>query len=61
MELFRYGMDWLDRFPERVRQITLDDVNKAARDHIKPGQYWMVVLGPVTKEDLGLTDVEWIE
>jgi zinc protease len=61
MELYSYGMDWLDRFPDKVRAVTLDDVNQAARDHIKPGQYWMVVLGPVTKEKLGLTDVEWIE
>jgi zinc protease len=61
MELFRYGMDWLDRFPDRIRAVTLDQVNAAAREHISPGKYWMVIIGPVTKEDLGLTDVEWIE
>jgi zinc protease len=61
MELYGYGMDWLDKFPDKVRAVTLDAVNKAAREHISPDHYWMVVLGPVTKEDLGLTDVEWIE
>lgn len=61
MELYGYGMDWLDKFPDKVRAVTLDEVNKAARDHLAPGKYWMVVLGPVTKADLGLTDVEWIE
>jgi len=61
MELYGYGMDWLEKFPDKVRAVTLDDVNKTAREYIHPGQYWMVVLGPVTKEDLGLTDVEWIE
>jgi zinc protease len=61
MELYGYGMDWLDKFPDKVRAVTLDDVNKTARDHIHPGKYWMVVLGPVTREELGLTDVEWIE
>jgi zinc protease len=61
MELFRYGMDWLDRFPDRIRAVTLDQVNAAAREHLSPGKYWMVIIGPVTKEDLGLTDVEWIE
>ncbi len=61
MELYGYGMDWLDKFPDKVRGVTLDEVNKAARDHLAPGKYWMVVLGPVTKEELGLTDVEWIE
>ena len=61
MELYGYGMDWLDKFPDKVRAVTLDEVNKTARDHLAPGKYWMVVLGPVTKEELGLTDVEWIE
>jgi len=61
MELYDYGMDWLDKFPDKIRAVTIDDVNQAARDHLAPGKYWMVVLGPVTKEDLGLTDVEWIE
>jgi len=61
MELYGYGMDWLNTFPAKVEAITLDQINKAARDHLNPGHYWMVVLGPVTMEDLGLTDVEWIE
>ena len=61
MELYGYGMDWLDKFPDEVRAVTLDEVNKAARGHLAPGKYWMVVLGPATKDDLGLTDVEWIE
>ena len=61
MELLGYGMDWLETFPVRVSAVTLEQANQAARDHVRPGQYWMVILGPVTKEDLGLTDVEWIE
>jgi zinc protease len=61
MELYGYGMDWLDKFPDKVRAVTLGEVNKAARDHLNPDHYWMVVLGPVTKEELGLTDVDWIE
>ena len=61
MELYGYGMDWLDRFPDKINAVTLEAINKAAREHISPGQYWMVVLGPVTREELGLTDVEWIE
>jgi zinc protease len=60
MELYGYGMDWLDKFPDKVGAITLDEVNRAAREHLNPDHYWMVVLGPVTKEELGLTDVEWL-
>jgi zinc protease len=61
LELYRLGLDWLDAFPDRVRAVTLGDVNKAARDHLRPGDYVMVIMGPVTKDDLGLTGVEWIE
>jgi zinc protease len=61
MELYNYGIDWLDKFPDKVRAVTIEEVNKTARDHLAPGKYWMVVLGPVTKEELGLTDVDWIE
>jgi len=61
MELYGFGMDWLDKFPDKVRAVTLDEVNKTARDHLTPSKYWMVVLDPVTREELGLTDVEWIE
>lgn len=61
MELYGYGMDWLDKFPDKIKATKLAAVNQAARDHLMPGKYWMVVLGPATKEDLGLTDVEWIE
>ena len=61
MELYGYGLDWLTNFPDKVRAVTLDQVNRAARDRLSPGHYWMVVIGPMTKDDLGLTDVVWIE
>jgi zinc protease len=61
IELYHLGLDWLDKFPDRIRAVTLDQVNQAARDHIRPGQYYMVVIGNVTKDDLGLTDVDWVE
>jgi zinc protease len=61
IELYRLGLDWLDRFPDRVRAITLDQVNAAMRKHLSPGNYYMVVMGNVTRDDLGLKDVEWIE
>ena len=50
-----------DMIPDKVRAVTLDEVNKAARERLSPGHYWMVVIGPMTKDDLGLTDVEWLE
>jgi zinc protease len=61
MELYRLGMDFLEKYPDRVRAVTLDRINAAARNRLQPGHYFMVVMGNVTREDLGLTDVDWIE
>ncbi len=61
VELYHYGIDWLEKFPDKVRAVTLEQVNQAAHERLFPGNYVMVIMGNVTKEDLGLTDVEWIE
>jgi zinc protease len=61
VELYGLGLDWLDKYPSRIRALTLDDLNRAMQSHIHPGQYIMVVIGNVTKDDLGLTDAEWVE
>jgi zinc protease len=61
IELHHLGMDWVDKYPDKIRALTLDEVNRAAHERLHPGQYVMVVMGNVKKEDLGLTDVEWIE
>jgi zinc protease len=61
VELYRHGIDWLEKFPERIRAVTLEQVNQAARERLFPGAYVMVIMGNVTREALGLTDVEWIE
>jgi len=61
LELFRFGLDWLERFPNDVRDVTLEEVNAAAKAHLQPGDYWMVIMGPVTKEDFPIPGIEWID
>ena len=61
IEIYQLGLDWADKYPGKIRALTLDEVNRAARERLHPGQYVMVVMGNVKKEDLGLSDVEWIE
>jgi zinc protease len=61
IEFYQLGLDWVDKYPGKIRALTLDAVNRAARERLHPGQYVMVVMGNVRKEDLGLGDVEWIE
>ena len=59
--LYNLGMDFLEKYPDKIRAVTLSDINAAARSRLEPGQYIMVVVGNVTKEELGLTDAEWVE
>ncbi len=61
IELYHLGIDWLEQFPARVRTTTLQQVNEAAKQHLFPDHYIMVIMGNVTKEELNLPDVEWIE
>ncbi|UCG43640.1 MAG: insulinase family protein [candidate division WOR-3 bacterium] len=61
MELYGLGSDWLDLFPDRIRSITLDDIRAAARNHLYPGRHYAVIVTNLSKEDLGLEDVIWVD
>jgi zinc protease len=45
-ELFGFGPAYLDAFPDRVRSVTLEDVNAALRRHILLDKLSVVVAGP---------------
>lgn len=61
IELYHLGIDWLEQFPARVRTTTLEQINDAAKQHLFPDRYIMVIMGNVTKDEINLPDVEWIE
>jgi zinc protease len=61
IENYRLGLDWIDRYPALVRELPLREVNRSLRAHLNPGHYVLVVMGNVTRDELGLTDVEWVE
>ena len=46
MQYFGLGDDYIDRYAERVRAVTLDDVRRAAREHLRPDALVQVVVGP---------------
>jgi zinc protease len=60
-ELYGLGMDWLERFPDRVRAVSRADIAQAMSDRLHPGNYYLVIIGNVTREDLGLTGVTWLD
>lgn len=60
--IHRLGDDWLDRYRERVRAVTAEDVLHAARTHLKPQELQIVVVGDAAAvrpslEQLGVGDV----
>ncbi len=62
LELYRYGKEWLETYPQKIKVTTIEQVNQAAAERLKPGQYIMVIMGNVTKADLDLPDdVEWLD
>ena len=45
-EYFGYPADWLSRFRTGIEETTLPQVQKAARRHIKPDQFVILIIGP---------------
>ncbi|MFM8412215.1 MAG: M16 family metallopeptidase [Alphaproteobacteria bacterium] len=46
MQYFGLGDDYIDRYAERVRAVTLDDVRRASKAHLHPDALVQVVVGP---------------
>ncbi len=46
MELYGLGLDYLLRYPERMRAITRDDIQAIAREYLSPDNYVLAVAGP---------------
>jgi zinc protease len=61
IELNGFGLDWLERYPGLINAATREQLHAAARDRIDPDRYVMVIVGNVTREQLGLEGVEWVE
>lgn len=49
IEYFGLGDDYIERYAERVRAVTLADVKKAAGTYLQPGELIQVVVGPQAK------------
>lgn len=49
VEYFGLGDDYIERYAERVRAVSLDDVKRAAAKYLQPDALVQVVVGPATK------------
>ncbi len=46
IERFGHGLDYLDRFPEIINALTVDDLQRAAQQHLDPDRIVIGVAGP---------------
>jgi zinc protease len=60
-EMILYGlpMDYFDEYNERVAAVTLEDVNRVAREYLQPGRFAIVVVGDRAKVEAGLRELPY--
>jgi zinc protease len=61
IERYQLGLDYMDKFNDRIKNLTLDQVNEAAKNHLFPDNYIMVIVGNVTKDDVKLDNIDWVK
>ncbi len=60
-EYFGYPADWLSRFRTGVEETTVPQVQKAARMHVKPDQFVILIIGPRQETAPALARYETVE
>ncbi len=54
-EVYSLGFDYIEKYPEYVRSVTVEDISRVARQYLDSENYTLVVVGPVA-EDGNLID-----
>ena len=55
LEYFGYPLDWLSRYQDRIEAVTTEEVRAAAREHLRPEELTILVVGPTEGRDTDLT------
>ncbi len=50
-EIYGLGFDYIERYPELIRAVTVEDVNRVTRKYIDPRNLTTVVVGPVSHRE----------
>ena len=49
-EIYKLGFDYVEKYPEYIRAITIEDVARAAKMYLDSENYTLVVVGPVGED-----------
>jgi zinc protease len=60
MEIYHKGLDYPDKFNSYIEKVTLNDINQAAKKYLYPNNYLLVIVTNVSKDSLGLQNIEWL-
>ncbi|MCX8014589.1 MAG: insulinase family protein [candidate division WOR-3 bacterium] len=60
IELYQKGLDYPTRFNDYIQRITLDEVNQMARKYLLPENYLLVIVSNLTKEQLKIPNIDWL-
>jgi len=46
-EVYRLGFNYVERYPEYIKHVSIEDIERVARKYLDPENYTLVVVGPV--------------
>jgi zinc protease len=59
IEIAGYGLDYLERFEEYIKALTLDDLMAAAKKYLHPDRFYLLIVGDIQPEDVKVEGIEW--
>jgi zinc protease len=48
-EVYGLGFDYIEKYPQYIRAVTLDDISRTARKYLDSENYSLVVVGPAAE------------
>jgi zinc protease len=60
IEIYHKGLDYPDMFKSYIENVTLSDVNQAAKKYLYPNNYLLVIVTNVPKDSLVIQNIEWL-
>jgi zinc protease len=50
-QVYGLGFDYIDKYPEYINRVTVEDIARVARKYLDPQNYTLVVVGPVNQDE----------
>src|SRR5437667_5488270 len=50
-EIYKLGFDYVEKYPEYIRAVTVEDISRVAKTYLDSENYSLVVVGPATDAD----------